>query len=335
MKSCIKNVLNYKKPAFWVISIAIILLIVLVLSLTLNPKNNEPDLSLLNKENASNSIEINVDDIADDIVYLIENNLQIIMSSPLDSSRPEDYIDAHRDEYENILKQGDNALNYLLSQFEKGDSNGLRGHIMMQLCKDLLGDGNNVGDKTLSPQEWYNALLIIKETKLPDFKYLGNNPIEKLVYDTEIEQNKNPYRGGFVVVAPKIHAYYEEANKLKVFVTTYSSSYHLYDKTLSVDGGGVTPAAITYVKNEDGSYSLEKYEQAMDGSFFPKSIEDYSTMPISGKKIAGLADKILKHYGDYSDIITLHRVNLIKHLEYNNLDGIMIKKPNGDIEPLR
>ena len=31
---------------------------------------------------------------------------------------------------------------------------------MMALCKDILGDRNNVTDKNLSPQEWYSKLEI-------------------------------------------------------------------------------------------------------------------------------------------------------------------------------
>ena len=64
----------------------------------------------------------------------------------------------------------------------------------------------------------------------------------------------------------------------------------------------------------------------MDGSYFKKSIEGFCTMPISGKKIPGLADKILKHYGEYDDIITLHRENLIKHLQENNQIGVKLKR---------
>jgi len=37
---------------------------------------------------------------------------------------------------------GEKALQYMLSQFESGNAEGLRGHIMMQLCKELLGMRN-------------------------------------------------------------------------------------------------------------------------------------------------------------------------------------------------
>ncbi|MGK0468418.1 M56 family metallopeptidase [Clostridium sp.] len=87
----------------------------------------------------------------------IEKYIEIIMSSPNTSSSPNDYIKAHQNEYQNIVKMGDESLNYLLAQFEKrSNNNDLKGSIMMRLCKELLGDRNNVTDESLSPQEWYS-----------------------------------------------------------------------------------------------------------------------------------------------------------------------------------
>jgi hypothetical protein len=58
------------------------------------------------------------------------------------------------------------ALNYLLTQFEEGSNNNdLRGQIMMALCKDLLGDSNNVMDESLSPQDWFLQLKPHMEIK--------------------------------------------------------------------------------------------------------------------------------------------------------------------------
>lgn len=96
-----------------------------------------------------------------DIKKLVEDNLSVILSSPKESSNPQDYINAHKNEYENFFKYGgEDALKYMLSQFETGNAEGLRGQIMMLLCKELLGARNNVTDESLSPQEWYNALSI-------------------------------------------------------------------------------------------------------------------------------------------------------------------------------
>lgn len=89
----------------------------------------------------------------------IEEYLEVIMSSPMESSNSQDYIDAHPAEYQGILNLGDEALNYMLAQFEKGGQTGLKGHIMMALCQDLLGDRDNVAEVYKSPQEWYDALI--------------------------------------------------------------------------------------------------------------------------------------------------------------------------------
>jgi beta-lactamase regulating signal transducer with metallopeptidase domain/ketosteroid isomerase-like protein len=101
-----------------------------------------------------------------EIAKFVEENLAIIMSSPMEASNPYAYIQAHQEEYESIKKLGgEKALQYMLSQFESGNAEGLRGHIMMQLCKELLGVRNNVDDESLTPQEWYNALSIKVENE--------------------------------------------------------------------------------------------------------------------------------------------------------------------------
>ena len=103
------------------------------------------------------------------LIQRVENSLSIIMSSPQTSSNPQDYINEHLEEYENLAaKYSDGVLDYLLSEFEAGNSDGLRGHIMMRICKDILGPSNNVSDESLSPQKWYSQLSIISETWLPE-----------------------------------------------------------------------------------------------------------------------------------------------------------------------
>lgn len=267
-----------------------------------------------------------------EIAKFVEENLAIIMSSPKQASNPNAYIQAHQGEYENIKKLGgEEALQYMLSQFKSGNAEGLRGHIMMKLCKELLGVRNNVTDETLTPQEWYDALSIRQEVKLPDFEYDGSDPIEKLVYATEIEKNSQPQRG-FTIVAPKIFGSYEEDELLKVFVTTFSATYKLYGNVLDEVGGSVVPSAITYKKDNSGNYVLEKYEQAKDGADWQPSIKKFCTMPVSEKEIPGLADKIIDHYGNYDDIRTLRWENLFKHLKANGIKDATLFNSRGEIE---
>ncbi len=254
----------------------------------------------------------------------IEKYLEIIMSSPGTSSNPYDYIKAHRTEYESILKMGDAALYYLLAQFEKGSDNSLKGYIMMALCKDLLGDRNNVTDQSLPPQDWFARLAPYKETKLPDFQARVSDPIEQLVYDAAVKHYSRP-DDGFTVVAPTILGNYEEGNKLKVFATVFSNRYKLYNKTLSEVGGSVVPVAITYIRGDNGKYTLQEYKGTEAGSYFSKSIRDFCTMPVSGDVIQGLYSKIMKDYESNKDRDVLLMKNLKEHLKINNQKGITLK----------
>lgn len=261
----------------------------------------------------------------------IENYLKVIISSPKESSNPKDYINAHQEEYYSILKMGDDALDYLLSQFKKGSSNNLKGYIMMALCTDLLGDRNNIKDESLSPQDWFSKLSPYKETKLPDFKANATDPIEQLVYDVAIKEYSRP-DDGFTIAAPTIFGSYKEQNKLKVFATVYISRYKLYNKTLSEVSGSIVPAAITYIKGSDGKYTLKEYKEAEDGSYFGSSIQEFCTMPVSGKVINGLYSKIINDYGSNKNRDALLRQNLIKHLKDNNQNGITLKAIGTDSE---
>ncbi|KUG05155.1 hypothetical protein ASZ90_017422 [hydrocarbon metagenome] len=267
-----------------------------------------------------------------EIENLVEENLSIIMSSPKEASNPFAYIRAHEQEYENIKKfGGEDALQYMLAQFEKGNADGLRGVIMMQLCKDLLGLRNNITDDTLSSLEWYQALDIREETLLPDFQYDGQDSIEKLVYTAEIEQNSDPYQG-FTIVAAKIFGSYEEGQLLRVFATTYSARYRLYGDALDQVGGSVVPAAITYKRDSNGNYVLLDYQQSQDGSHWAPSILEFCRMPVSGQEIPGLANAIISHYSNYDDLRQLHFDNLYKHLAANGIREATLTNSRGEIQ---
>jgi hypothetical protein len=121
-----------------------------------------------------------------------------------------------------------------------------------------------------------------------------------LVYDAAVRKYSRP-NGGFTVAAPTIFGSYEEGNKLKIVATVYSSTFKLYNKKLSEVGGSVVPAAITYAKGDNGEYTLMEYKEAMDGSYFGKSIEDFCTLPVSGNVIEGLYSKVMKDYGSNKD----------------------------------
>jgi len=94
------------------------------------------------------------------IAEIIEHNLDILTSSPSLSSNSNDYIDAHRAEYEEIVALGNDALKYMYSLFDKGGQTGLRGHIMASACRDILGLKFEYGhDTDMVGQKWYDSYM--------------------------------------------------------------------------------------------------------------------------------------------------------------------------------
>lgn len=145
-----RNTLNHKRPIFWIVIFSILVLAAAVTSLGFKQS------AIKENKNHGKEIQVSTEKLKNKD-FDLEKNLEIIMSSPKTSSNPQDYINEHPKEYEEVVKHGgDNALNYMLSQFKQGNSKGLRGQIMMRLCKELLGPENKVKNDSLSPQEWYN-----------------------------------------------------------------------------------------------------------------------------------------------------------------------------------
>lgn len=320
----IKNIAFFKKPkTIWTITAITAAIVVTVLCLT-NSKGNSGN--AVNGLNSQKTYK-NAGTASSDTKSIVEKNLEIIMSSPKTSSNPNDYIKAHQAEYESIIKMGDEALNYMLSLFKNGETKDLKAHIMMSLCIDILGNRNNVKEGSYSsPEEWYAKLSLIN-SKLPLFKYETNDNIERLVYAAALEKySKN--EDSVTIIAPHIFGTYESGNELKIFTTVYYSEYKLNDKIFSEEGGGVVPAAIIYVKNSDKTYSFKEYIEAMDGSYFQKSIEEFC------KPRADIAKAIMEHYSNYSDLRELMKSNIVIYLKANGFKDIKLKQSDGKIVPL-
>jgi hypothetical protein len=263
-----------------------------------------------------------------DIPQEVEKNIEVIMSSPKEASNPYVYIQSHQNEYHNILKMGDYALEYMLSQFEQNKAEGLKAHIMMELCKEILGNRNNVQEGSYSsPEQWYQKLEPYSLIRLPDYIPQINNQTELLVYMAALKQYKGQ-NSSVTIIAPHIFGIYEEGNTYKIFATVYYSNFDLYSNNLSQTTAGVVPAAIVYTKNSDGTYGLKEYIEAKDGAYFQKSIEEFCPPRTD------LAKTIMQHYGNYSDLHELMRKNVVECLKQNNLNGIYLKDHNGQLTPL-
>lgn len=293
-------------------------------------KFKEEFIPLIEKQDWS-TLNASTYSIDNNVLEKVEKNLEIIKQSPAESSNPGDYIKAHRSEYETILKMGDDALIYMLSLFEQREINGLKAHIMMSLCIDLLGDRNNVKEGSYtSPEEWYSKLSIYTPAKLPAFKYETDDEILGLTYSAALNKYSTANNDGDIlnVVAPKVYGIYEKGNELKIFATVYYSGFKLYDKTLAEVGAGIVPAAIIYTKNKDGSYAFKEYIEAKDGAYFKSSIEDFCSPK------SDIAKTILKEYGNHEELFKIMQENLKSYLKKNNIKGVNLKESSGKIVPM-
>lgn len=349
VKGRIKNVLNFKKPSRVMIVAAVAFVTVLSVGFAVDRTTNKPMLMnnvVQEPHSAGTEAEVNDTAIPSDIAQTVEEGLLVIMSSPLSSSNPQDYINEHWDVYEDLTaKYPDGVLEYLLSQFEAGNSNGLRGEIMMLMCKDMLGFQNNVTDESLSPQEWYRQLSVISEVKLPDFKpetpsgvYAGevDGKVYGGIFNSAILQQYGGSDSGFLVYAPTIYGAYEEAGKLKVFVTVFYEYYRLYGDTLESTGGAVIPGAILFRSGEhNGGWELEEflevgYANLPDGAYWGDSIRKLCVMPVSGNEIIGLADKITSDYKNETRQELLMQ-SLREHLTVHGQTGVFLKNRDGNL----
>lgn len=348
ISSRIKNIIRYKKPPKITVLIALIILICSALFLVTD--SNHTILDSNDNNQITNDIPSQSDifvsgnpyylksllnssttkDNNDQLGKKIDAYLEIIMSSPRTSSNPYDYIKAHQEEYDNIIKYGNDALRYLLSQFKTNQASGLRGFIIIELCKELLGSSYHAPQTFSSPEQWYKNLVLYSEVQLPDYVYDGNNQIEKLVYGSLI-QKYGQSSLGFTIVAPKIYGSYKEYDYLKVFTTCYIATFQLYNNNLKESSGNILPMAITYQKDSLGDYQLVRIDEAMDGSYFTPSIKKFCTLPVTNKKIDGLADTMINTYRNNQERNDILLSNLKKHLKINNLSGITYYAPSGEV----
>jgi len=86
--------------------------------------------------------------------------LDIIQSSPAQSSNPGDYIRAHEKEYDELLGYGEFTLRYCFSEFLRGDQIDLRGHIMALACEEIMllwGEAYTIDSVPFTGQDRFDA----------------------------------------------------------------------------------------------------------------------------------------------------------------------------------
>ena len=111
-----------------------------------------------------------------DTVPIIEQLFTVIESSPLYSSTPGSYIDAHPAEYKELTYYGEYTLRYIFSQFLKGGQTGLRGHLMRIVLDDIAPEAKlrlhaATGQEYFD--EWKSAAMRVSEQH--DMEWIHEN----------------------------------------------------------------------------------------------------------------------------------------------------------------
>lgn len=96
-------------------------------------------------------------------ITTMEGLFDIIMSSPKESSNPEDYIKAHAAEYQELINHGEESLKYCFQEFLEGGQTGLKGSLMESLCHDLLG-AEDISFAGATGQAWFDDYLATVKT---------------------------------------------------------------------------------------------------------------------------------------------------------------------------
>lgn len=92
----------------------------------------------------------------------VSDLLNIICSSPAESSIPNDNIKIHKSEYDTLVSYGDSTLKYCVAEFMEGKQTDLRGHIMALVCEELLQSKGKLpldASNASNGQEWFDTLL--------------------------------------------------------------------------------------------------------------------------------------------------------------------------------
>ena len=279
VKSRIKSVLNYKKPAFWVIIAAVIASIVLAVCFLTNPIDNSPifnakyetgeclysDIVLEDKETRMNSLIFGINSTGG--VYKDYGNGEGEYIGELKES------DFSVNKLNSIIKSQEGKRVYIgrvQNVYEISDDNGKKDYVFFHKKN---GDVSVV--MFFSDGEIMSVFDLIK---MPSNNYTENNNLlgdELSVFiDCIIADHfQNEESVNYACCVD-----YEVLGKRKFFGDTTLYLWVMYqeysfDGILKKESGAHIPTAIT-VRKENGGYKLVEYWEPRDGSYYVKDIKD-------------------------------------------------------------
>jgi hypothetical protein len=146
--------MHYKKPAFWLVLLALLLVLTAAAVLLTNPISQQPPAPVLQEDTQI------ILSLVDEIAY---------NKDCAQSSNPYDYIQAKEAEFQRLLSYGDTALDCLVAQLRASGEDGLPQYIMAAACAELTGIGlDKEQDPWYSGQSWLRLYDTKAEAPQPE-----------------------------------------------------------------------------------------------------------------------------------------------------------------------
>ncbi|MBE6813915.1 MAG: M56 family metallopeptidase [Ruminococcaceae bacterium] len=275
VKNRVKSVLNYKKPAFWVILVAVILSVVVAVCFLTNPLTHK---NVIERNDAVftdfdgvyitlNSIEKTEDYLTFNVEWHNETEVEITYGEMF-------YI-----EYKDGNKWVDTATQevvfHLIGYLLKPDE------VKQEVYKAEYNDISETGTYRLvvpfsvnGSTEEYKTWVEFELNEISTTQEREN--IEKAVAKAILDDNKIKYYDFGTECAAEGHIIYGTEfidNKCKVYVLTDYSHFGFENGYFVEKSGGRVPAVMTFEKTTDG-YKLLNIDYVEDGSRYQPSIEE-------------------------------------------------------------
>lgn len=263
VKERVKNVLNYKKPAFWIVAIAVVSSIVLGVCFLTNPSSFPVKLDSVQISKAS-TMDFRTN-IGPTTFQLSAAEIDELSSriKHLKIGQKDQSLQGHTPFYSlNVdTKENDRIT------FSGFDSNGNQSAILYENVYYRITDSDFIS---------YLQRICAGETRT---EAINETNVDTAIHNSIMEHNKDRYYKG--VFACESHtvlateagrsANSEEIETLTVYALALYEEYNLSEEGIESVSGGCGPVALTFNVTENG-YELSEYWEPGDGSQYSDDI---------------------------------------------------------------
>ncbi len=249
VKERIKGVMNYKKPAFWVVIAAVVVCAVTSVCFLTNPK-----------------------DVQSENFY--DNGQRIKIAAQTNGKVTDEKIVVMKERQKVELSNG--------TKISVTDVNLQTGEIKLHFEGTPLEDklGKSLGSVIFGVTDKISCFTKDGKTEI-SISCFGVKSLEERVSEEIIKYNRGKYLSGEYVceannvLTTQVTEEDENGNMAEVTVYTVSmyQEYSLENGEIIEKGGNIVPVALTFSVSGDGNYTLVEYWEPEDGTNYPTSLK--------------------------------------------------------------